>query len=322
MLAETKESLKKLSKPRMLPMEILIFALVFAVTSIPVSILQSIFTIPLLFSSKFIDAVSSSGTDYLSILDAVENIMSNLPSWYTALSVLTSGFFIIAALFYCKYFEKRNASTLGFRKKGAAFEYTSGIIIGFAMISLTVILCILFNAVEIKPSENLSPGLLFLFFVAFIFQGMGEEALFRGYLMMTIAKRNNIWTAIILNSVLFSLLHVINPNFSIIAFINIFLFGVFASIYMLKRGSIWAVGAIHAIWNFAQGNIFGFNVSGISNMSTLFESSYNQSAQIVSGGSFGPEGGLMATLILSISIVIALLLPTKTSEKLLQTAQK
>ncbi len=317
MLSEAKESLKNLSKPRILPVELLFFALVFAVSSIPVTILQSVFTIPLFFSAEFIESVTSAATDFNAIIESTENLMSNLPSWYTALTILTSGFYIISAIFYCKHFEKRNAATLGFRKKSAGYEYISGLIIGLTMISITVLIGILFNAVEIRLSDTISPGLLLLFFIAFMLQGMGEEALFRGYLMITIAKRSSPWTAVIINSLLFSLFHVMNPNFNIIAFVNIFLFGIFVSVYMLKRGSIWAVGAIHAIWNFAQGNIFGFNVSGISNMSTLFESSYSQSGQLISGGSFGPEGGLATTLILTVFILIALLLPTKKSEALI-----
>ena len=156
--------------------------------------------------------------------------------------------------------------------------------------------------------------MIVIFFIAFILQGMGEEALFRGYLLTTLARRTHIWSAIIISSIMFSLFHIGNASFSIIAFINIFLFGVFASVFMLKRGSIWAVGAIHTVWNFVQGNVFGFNVSGNPKFETVFETAQANHGWVLHGGDFGPEGGLGVTVVLLVAILFALLLPTKKSE--------
>jgi membrane protease YdiL (CAAX protease family) len=156
--------------------------------------------------------------------------------------------------------------------------------------------------------------MIVIFFFAFLLQGMGEEALFRGYLLTTLARRTKIWGAIIISSLIFALFHMGNANFSIIAFINIFLFGIFASVFMLKRGSIWAVSAIHTVWNFAQGNIFGFSVSGNSQMPSVLRSAGENFGWILHGGEFGPEGGLGVTIVLMIAILGALLIPTKKSE--------
>ena len=91
--------------------------------------------------------------------------------------------------------------------------------------------------------------------------------------------------------------------------INLFLFGVFAALYFLRRGSIWGIGAIHSIWNFAQGNIFGCKVSGSLSGESLFRTNYIGESILFNGGSFGPEGGLAVTIVLFIGIVV--LLPMK-----------
>jgi membrane protease YdiL (CAAX protease family) len=143
---------------------------------------------------------------------------------------------------------------------------------------------------------------------------MGEEILFRGYLMMTLARKTNIWVAIILSSLTFAAFHTGNAAFSFIAFLNIFLFGVFAAVYMLKRGSIWGACAIHTAWNFIQGNVLGFSVSGTQKLESLLEAKPNGFGSILHGGEFGLEGGLGATVILLIALLCALTMPTKKSE--------
>ena len=83
---------------------------------------------------------------------------------------------------------------------------------------------------------------------------------------------------------------------------------------MLKRGSIWAIGAIHTAWNFAQGNMFGFNVSGTPKLPSVLEAVDAGFGSILSGGEFGLEGGLGATVVLLTALLLALLMPGKKSE--------
>ena len=113
---------------------------------------------------------------------------------------------------------------------------------------------------------------------------------------------------------MFSLMHISNANFGIIPFLNITLFGIFAAVYMLKRGSIWGVAAIHTVWNFMQGNIFGFSVSGNPKFNSVFDTTLGEVGSILSGGEFGLEGGLGATVILLIALVVVLAMPAKKSE--------
>lgn len=315
MLADARFSFPQ-SKKFSMPLEILIFLLVATIATMPQSVLMYFTLFALMITDpKFIDLALSGEFDQTAILEYTTEFTANIPSFVYAIMLFASGFMILAAILYCKLFQKRKAYTLGFTKKQMVTEYLSGAVIGLIMISLPALACFVTGCVSFERAEGLNPLMIVIFFVAFLFQGMGEEALFRGYFMTSLARGTNIWTAIIINSLAFSLFHISNANFGLIPFINIFLFGVFAAVFMLKRGSIWAVGAIHALWNFAQGNIFGFSVSGNPKFDTIFEATNANFGAILSGGEFGLEGGLGATIVLLIAILIALLMPTKKSER-------
>ena len=132
----------------------------------------------------------------------------------------------------------------------------------------------------------------------------------RGYFFVSTASCGSVPVAIFVSSGLFAAMHVGNSGVSAIALLNVFLFGVFAAIYFLKRGSIWGVCAIHSIWNFTQANVFGCNVSGLVMNTSIFSTVGNGGAW--SGGEFGPEGGLGTTVVLAIAIIIVTSLKNKT----------
>ena len=128
------------------------------------------------------------------------------------------------------------------------------------------------------------------------------------------SRRIPVSAAIAVSSVMFACLHLSNPGISVLAFINLVLFGVFAGVYMLKRGNIWGVCAIHSLWNFVQGNFYGINVSGMSEMTSIFKMTSVESKTILNGGEFGLEGGLGVTVVCVLGILVMLCTKTKESE--------
>ena len=311
-----KESLQRCRRNLPVFLELLIFLLVSAVASVPQSIISSFaITFLMLFDPSFYKMIEQGNFDNGTIETYTANLIESIPSYVYALLLFSAGFMIVAAILYCHLFEKRKPYTLGFTKRGCISEYLLGLLIGLGMIIAPVLACKLTGCIDIAMSASVKPFMILAFFIAFLFQGMGEEALFRGYLMTSLARKTHVWIAVVINSLMFSLFHLNNASFSLIAFINIFLFGLFASIFMLKRGSIWAVGAIHAIWNFTQGNLFGFNVSGNPKFDSVMEVTQKNYGAILHGGDFGPEGGLAVTVILLIMIAVALAIPTKKSER-------
>lgn len=315
MIKKAQESLIREKRPQTLFIEAMIFLLVAMIATLPQGFVSSISTFIIMFTDpEYWELAASETLEMDAIVSYVNGMVQDLPQWYFILLLASSGFMILAAAVYCKSFQKRDLYSIGFSRRDCLIEYLVGAIAGLVMISLPVLVCHLTGALTITLSEGVNVPTLILFFVAFMLQGMGEEALFRGYLMTSIARRHHIWVAITFNSLMFAAFHVGNASFGIIPFINITLFGIFASVLMLKRGNIWAVGAIHSLWNFAQGNIFGLNVSGNPRFTSLFTSQQGEIGAILSGGDFGPEGGLGVTVVLLISILVSLLLPTKKSE--------
>lgn len=122
--------------------------------------------------------------------------------------------------------------------------------------------------------------------------------------MVSLSRRYHVTQAIIVSSLFFAFLHFSNSGFSLLAFINLFLFGVFASLLLLEFGNIWIAGAFHSVWNFVQGNIYGIQVSGTNKSSSVFVTSNVAGREIINGGSFGMEGGLSVTFILALGIVL------------------
>lgn len=79
--------------------------------------------------------------------------------------------------------------------------------------------------------------------------------------MNVLGARYNPKLGIIISSSVFGLMHLLNPNISAIAVINIILVGIFLILYVIKTGDLWGVCGLHYAWNWTKGNVFGFDVN-------------------------------------------------------------
>lgn len=219
-------------------------------------------------------------------------------------SLLITSFGIAAALVYVRFIEKRPLATTGITKKNIFSQYGMGYLLGIVMIGIPALILVLFNG-NIYRNANANYGLLFLYFFGFLIQGASEEVMIRGYLFTSLRKTGNLFWAVTISSLVFALLHIFNPAMSIIPFINLFLFGVFACFFFLRTKNIWAISALHSAWNFFQGNIFGIQVSGTVVDNSLLNIK-SAAPKILSGGDFGLEGGLIVTAILVISTILTI----------------
>ena len=143
-------------------------------------------------------------------------------------------------------------------------------------------------------------GYILLYVMVAIF----EEFLFRSFPLVVLSERYPKLVAVLVTSVLFGMAHLANPGFTWLAMINITLAGcLLASIILVKRNIYWAVG-IHFGWNFTQGTILGYRVSGSNSPGVLVAKTTG--SPYLSGGSFGIESSIYCTLLLLIFIVILL----------------
>lgn len=222
---------------------------------------------------------------------------------------ITFGGIIIVILLFTKTIENLSFNTLGFNGKKPLKRFGTGFLIGFIMMAVSTIILITLGQVELKwiGFQNLSTILIII--PAWIIQSSTEELLTRGYLFTRLKnKTGNIYVALIIQGAFFSFLHIFNDSFSIIAFIQIFVVGILFAIYSLYEGSIWGACGMHAAWNWSQGNIFGWKVSGIDPQGGSLFQNIITGSDFLTGGKFGVEGGIVSLIVLIITIIIILVL--------------
>lgn len=138
-----------------------------------------------------------------------------------------------------------------------------------------------------------------LWLLVFALVGWYEEALLRGYLYTTLAYSLRPWLAAVLSALVFAGLHVSNPGFGALAFGGLTLIGLF--FVALRRPAPWGLAlpiGVHWGWNFFEGVVFGFPVSGLP-VPTLAQVDLTGPAWWT-GGAFGPEAGGVILVALAI----------------------
>jgi uncharacterized protein len=154
---------------------------------------------------------------------------------------------------------------------------------------------------EFDPINTVITGVL-TFLIGFIFVGWNEELLSRGYHLQTIASGINLFWGVIISSAVFGLLHLANPSASWVSTAGIFFAGIFLAYGYIRTKQLWLSIGLHIGWNFCEGVVFGFPVSGLDVYAlTRIEVT---GPEIWTGGPFGPEAGLIVLPALVIGAVL------------------
>jgi membrane protease YdiL (CAAX protease family) len=135
----------------------------------------------------------------------------------------------------------------------------------------------------------------------FAVQSMGEEVICRGYLLRVWTRSLNLYVGLLVSSIFFALAHIGNAGFDGLGLFNTVICGAILGVVYAKTGSLWLVGGIHAGWNAAQ-PLFGMNVSGFQIRFAALETRFT-GGNLWSGGQYGPEGSLPATVILLLFVI-------------------
>ncbi len=165
---------------------------------------------------------------------------------------------------------------------------------------------------------------LLIFFVQMASVGFYEEVMARGYLLPNITEGFTLGNvtpqkaaiiSVIISSGIFGLGHAGNPNANITAVVNIVLAGVMLAVPFIITGRLGLSVGIHFSWNFFQGGIFGFRVSGMEVRNSLIQIQQG-GPDWWTGGSFGPEAGLIGVLGILLILGLTLLYLKQTVVKL------
>ena len=209
------------------------------------------------------------------------------------------GTFTLIGIFR-RFIDKESFQSMGFYSKGYPKETILGLGLGAVMISAGFAILVFIQEIQWTGTNvvlaNILSGICLFLFVAF-----SEELLLRGYILNNLMKSMHRMVALLISSIFFSLLHILNPDFSWFTFLNILLAGILLGLPYIYTKSLWLPIALHFSWNFFQGTIFGFNVSGQTTYSLFTQARAADS--IWNGGKFGFEGSALSVIFQLIAIL-------------------
>lgn len=201
----------------------------------------------------------------------------------------------LALLGVSRWIERRRPSEVGFAPEHAVRGALLGGVAGVVLISTVIGLLALAGAYQAVWAAA-SPQLLLGSIMALVFAAWFEEVFFRAILFRCLEGWGGSGAALLGSSLLFGLAHLGNPNAGWVPAIAIAIeAGVMLGAVWMWTRSLWAVWGLHFAWNWTQGGLFGAPVSGLP-FSGLLKGSLHGDP-LWTGGTFGPEAGLVAVLV-------------------------
>ena len=170
-----------------------------------------------------------------------------------------------------------------------------GLILGFIINTICVVVAILTNSLELKFNYLNLPLLLFAF-ISVAFQCTHEEVFCRLYLYQKLKETHSKKITLLVNSIIFGFLHIFNDGMTVIAMISIIGFGILMSMYVYCYDDIWGAIGLHTSWNFTQNLIYGMPNSGFKPVYSLFEI-VSSKQSLTYNPIFGIEGTIFTVII-------------------------
>ena len=193
-----------------------------------------------------------------------------------------------------RYVEANDACKIAPRKDVSSIG--NGLFIGFSYFIIVTVTMSLCGYYHIKSIQFDWEKQLFSFTLFFLV-AVSEEIFFRGILFRMINRRWNIWAALVISALIFGGLHIFNDNATLWSSIAIAIEAgsLLGAAYAYSK-NIWLPIGIHWIWNYTQGNILGFPVSGEDNVTSIITPEIS-GPQWLTGGSFGAEASVISAVI-------------------------
>jgi membrane protease YdiL (CAAX protease family) len=239
--------------------------------------------------------------DELGVPKGVTGLIAFLLLPFSAVGLLVLG--------WVRFVERRPLVTIGLTRNNAGRHFLRGLAIGCATILVLILASWLAGGYEAlafgkalsSPAALLNIAILL---VCFTVQSSVEELVFRGWLLSAIARKFNVWLAVIISSFVFCLLHY-GPGQPWLVTLNLVLFASFACAWALRTGNIWGVMGWHSGWNWLLATGFELPVTGIeSGTPALLVQLAPRGSDYLTGGAQGPEGSVFTTGFFVVAILL------------------
>jgi membrane protease YdiL (CAAX protease family) len=206
--------------------------------------------------------------------------------------------FTLSIYLSCRLLDRRSFASLGLHLDRRVLpDLLAGIAITFVMMGSIYLAMSLLGWIHfIGFAWQFDPlpvvlGQTLLFLLIFIIVGWSEELLSRGYHLQTLTSGINLFWGVLISSAVFGALHLSNPHASWVAAVGILFAGLFLALGYLRTGQLWLSIGLHIGWNFFEGVVFGFPVSGTASYPLL--RIQVSGPPLWTGAAFGPEAGLI-----------------------------
>jgi uncharacterized protein len=221
-----------------------------------------------------------------------------------------------------RFLDRRPFSAFGFGLgTGWWLDLLFGMVLGALLMTVVFLVELGLGWVEVTGSfETYGSGVPFVISMLFpaatyLCVGLSEEMVSRGYQLKNVAEglnypavgpRRAILLAWVLSSIFFGALHADNPNATPLSTLNIVLAGLMLGLGYVLSGELAIPIGLHVTWNYFQGVVYGFPVSGFGSFGTTLLATEQDGPELWTGGSFGPEGGLLipAVMLLGMSLIV------------------
>jgi CAAX protease family protein len=205
--------------------------------------------------------------------------------------------FGVATIVVGRLLNKRSWSEMGWRPRTAG-SFGQGLALGAAMATVAILLAVVLGArVSFTGDWNLWAGIALPLIVGLVFAAVSEELAFRGYPLQRLADAIGVFPAMLVVAMLFGLAHSGNDNATPFGIINIALAAIWLSLAFFSAGGMGLAWGAHLGWNAGLAVLFDAPVSGFRFQVPVVEYTPGTYAW-VDGGAFGPEGGVVATIVL------------------------
>jgi CAAX protease family protein len=214
---------------------------------------------------------------------------------------ITAIFAILLTIVFTKTINRQPVNSLGFQWHGYQHHALTGICLGVALLGAGSL--VLFATGNLEWNTIAFP--VSDIFIALVLMGviaLAEELVFRGYILNNLMQSMHPWAALTCSAVLFAVAHISNPGITSVATVNLLLAGLLLGINYIYTRNLWFAILFHFSWNFFQGPVLGYEVSGLPLRSILQPEL--KGPWWLTGTSFGFEGSFIATCLFMGSLIL------------------
>jgi uncharacterized protein len=227
-------------------------------------------------------------------------------------------FIIALTVIFRRFIDRRSIISMGFQWAPFQADAFTGFNLGITLLGFATLL--LHATGNLEWSEaHFNAGDLSKGFILMVLIAITEELVFRAYILNNLLESLNKWVALGISAGMFTLAHASNPGISAVAIANILLAGALLGINYIYTRNIWFAVFFHFSWNFIQGPILGYTVSGLPLQGILQPDL--KGPWWLTGGSFGLEGSFITTCVLVLTLLFMYITYEKNTGKTVKASQ-